>query len=286
MADPTTSPEDHSKHSDVAFGDSVFDPGLFADATRTGNVVSRANSISSTSASSVPNTDDEDSDCRHETSYKNSYKDRRRQAHTRAEQKRRDAIKKGYNDLQSVVPTCLQSEFAVGAQKISKATILQKTIEYIKFLHKEKKKQDEDVSRLRKEVTALKIMKTLSTVISGLQAATFFTRSLWGDAADLCIFFSNGRKGALEGKRNYEQILKTYQTHPQQGEDQVSDQVKFNIFQSIMDSLFYSFSSSVSVNSFQELSASVINWIEEHCKPLMLKEFVVGVLQQINGQLY
>ncbi|XP_061557036.1 max-like protein X [Phycodurus eques] len=245
MADPTTSPEDHSKHSDVAFSDGVFDPGLFSDASRTGNVVSRANSISSTSASSVPNTDDEDSDCRHETSYKNSYKDRRRQAHTQAEQKRRDAIKKGYDDLQSVVPTCLQSEFAVGAQKISKATILQKTIEYIKFLHKEKKKQEEEVSRLRKEVTALKIMKT-----------------------------------------NYEQIVKAYQSHPQQGEDQVSDQIKFNIFQSIMDSLFYSFSSSVSVNSFQELSASVINWIEEHCKPLMLKEFVIGVLRQINGQVY
>ncbi|KAM9784805.1 max-like protein X isoform 1-T1 [Syngnathus typhle] len=250
MADPTTSPENHAKpgdavqHSDVAFADGVFDPILFADASRTGNLVSRANSISS-SASSVPNTDDEDSDCRHETLYKTSCKDRRRQAHTQAEQKRRDAIKKGYDDLQSVVPTCLQSEFAVGAQKISKATILQKTIEYIKFLHKEKKKQEEEVSRLRKEVTALKIMKT-----------------------------------------NYEQIVKAYQNHPQQGADQVSDQIKFNIFQSIMDSLFYTFSSSVSVNSFQELSASVINWIEEHCKPLMLKEFVVSVLRQVNGQLY
>lgn len=38
-------------------------------------------------------TDDEDSDYRHETSYKDSFKDRRRQAHTQAEQKRRDAIK-------------------------------------------------------------------------------------------------------------------------------------------------------------------------------------------------
>ncbi|XP_077475419.1 max-like protein X isoform X2 [Stigmatopora argus] len=245
MADPTTSPEDHGKHSEIPFGDGVFDPAYFPEASRSGGAVSRANSISSTSASSVPNTDDEDSDCRHETPYKNSYKDRRRQAHTQAEQKRRDAIKKGYDDLQSVVPTCLQSEFTVGTQKISKATILQKTVEYIKFLHKEKKKQEEEVSRLRKEVTALKIMKT-----------------------------------------NYEQIVKAYQTHPQQGEDQVSDQIKFTIFQSIMDSLFFSFSSSVSVNSFQELSASVINWIEEHCKPLKLKEFVISVLRQINGQLY
>lgn len=33
-------------------------------------------------------------------------------------------------------------------------------IDYIHFLHKEKKKQEEEVSLLRKEVMALKIMKT------------------------------------------------------------------------------------------------------------------------------
>ena len=32
-------------------------------------------------------------------------------------------------------------------------------IDYIQFLHKEKKKQEEEVSMLRKDVTALKIMK-------------------------------------------------------------------------------------------------------------------------------
>lgn len=67
--------------------------------------------------------------------------------------------------------------------------------------------------------------------------------------------------------RNYEHIVKAHQNNPQQGENQVSDQIKFNIFQSIMDSLFQSFSNSVSVNSFQELSACVFSWIEEHCKP-------------------
>ncbi|CAL1587720.1 unnamed protein product [Knipowitschia caucasica] len=245
MADPTTPPEDHWK-TDGGFSDGGFDHSFFAETTRKDSLVSRANSIGSTSASSVPNTDDEDSDYRHETSYKDSYKDRRRQAHTQAEQKRRDAIKKGYDDLQNIVPTCQpQSEFAAGAQKISKATILQKTIDYIHFLHKEKKKQEEEVSTLRKEVMALKIMKT-----------------------------------------NYEHIVKAHQNNPQQGQDQVSDQVKFNIFQNIMDCLFQSFNSSVSVSSFQELSACVFSWIEEHCKPQTLREFVVSVLRQLNGQLY
>ncbi|XP_048847730.1 max-like protein X [Brienomyrus brachyistius] len=243
MTEQSASPEDSwNKQADGAFSDNGFDHNFFAESARKGSVVSRANSIGSTSASSVPNTDDEDSDYRHEP----SYKDRRRQAHTQAEQKRRDAIKKGYDDLQSIVPTCQQqSEFAVGTQKISKATVLQKTIDYIQFLHKEKKKQEEEVSTLRKEVMALKIMKT-----------------------------------------NYEHIVQAHQNNPQQGNEQVSDQVKFSVFQNIMDSLFQTFSTSVSFSSFQELSACVFSWIEEHCKPQTLREFVVGVLQQINSHSY
>lgn len=67
--------------------------------------------------------------------------------------------------------------------------------------------------------------------------------------------------------RNYEQIVKAHQDNPHEGEDQVSDQVKFNVFQGIMDSLFQSFNASISVASFQELSACVFSWIEEHCEP-------------------
>ncbi|XP_035951382.2 max-like protein X isoform X1 [Halichoerus grypus] len=229
---------------EYAYSDNSLDPGLFVESTRKGSVVSRANSIGSTSASSVPNTDDEDSDY-HQESYKESYKDRRRRAHTQAEQKRRDAIKRGYDDLQTIVPTCQQQDFSIGSQKLSKAIVLQKTIDYIQFLHKEKKKQEEEVSMLRKDVTALKIMKV-----------------------------------------NYEQIVKAHQDNPHEGEDQVSDQVKFNVFQGIMDSLFQSFNASISVASFQELSACVFSWIEEHCKPQTLREIVIGVLHQLKNQLY
>ncbi|CAJ0967814.1 unnamed protein product [Ranitomeya imitator] len=172
-----------------------------------------------------PISDDEDSDYRQE-SIKDAYKDRRRRAHTQAEQKRRDAIKKGYDDLQTIVPTCQQQDCSIGSQKLSKAVVLQKTIDYIQFLHKEKKKQEEEVSTLRKEVMALKIMKS-----------------------------------------NYEQIVKAHQNNPHEGTDQVPDQVKFSVFQGIMDSLFQTFNASISVNSFQELSACVFSWIEEHCKP-------------------
>lgn len=73
--------------------------------------------------------------------------------------------------------------------------------------------------------------------------------------------------GRLVCFRNYEQIVKAHQDNPNEGKDQVSDEVKFNVFQGIMDSLFQSFNTSISVTNFQELSACVFSWIEEHCKP-------------------
>ena len=73
-------------------------------------------------------TEDDDSD--HKGSGSLSYKERRREAHTQAEQKRRDAIKKGYDSLQHLVPTCQQTDSST-SYKLSKATVLQKSIDYI-----------------------------------------------------------------------------------------------------------------------------------------------------------
>lgn len=64
-----------------------------------------------------------------------SYKERRREAHTQAEQKRRNAINKGYDSLQDLVPTCQNTEQGQG-YKISKATVLQKSIDYIQVKKK------------------------------------------------------------------------------------------------------------------------------------------------------
>lgn len=117
---------------------------------------SRSSSTGSlhTLSSSAPNTDDEDSDNKNSTI---SYKERRREAHTQAEQKRRDAIKKGYDSLQDLVPTCQQTDSS--GYKLSKATVLQKSIDYIQFLLQQKKKQEEERNALRKEVVALRIMQ-------------------------------------------------------------------------------------------------------------------------------
>merc|ERR1719293_388511 len=97
-------------------------------------------------------TDDDDSDSKNSQ----SYKERRREAHTAAEQKRRDAIKKGYDALQELVPTCQQTD--ASGHKVSKAVVLQKSIDYIQYLATQKKNQEADLNSLRKEVVALQIM--------------------------------------------------------------------------------------------------------------------------------
>ncbi|CAG5119745.1 unnamed protein product, partial [Candidula unifasciata] len=94
---------------------------------------------------------------------------------------------KGYDELQSIVPTCQQQD-SLGSQKISKATVLQRSIDYMQFLSTQKKKQEEELESLRKEVMALKIMKA-----------------------------------------NYEHIVKTHQSSPSHGQNQVSDEVKFQV---------------------------------------------------------
>nr|CAG4645227.1 EOG090X0H9E [Leptodora kindtii] len=182
-----------------------------------------------------PVLDEDDSDSKSTR----SYKERRREAHTQAEQKRRDAIKKGYGSLQELVPTC-QSQDPVCGYKLSKATVLQRSIDYIQFLQQQKKKQEDELLALRKEVVALQIMKS-----------------------------------------NYDQILKANEMQQGQSGNQVPEEVKFHLFQTIMENLFQSFDSIVSVTSFAELSSCVFSWVEEHCKPQTMRNLVTNILQKL-----
>ena len=56
------------------------------------------------------------------------------------------------------MPTCQQNDSASG-YKLSKALILQKSIDYIGYLNLQKKKQEEESAALQKEVAALRIIQ-------------------------------------------------------------------------------------------------------------------------------
>jgi len=165
-----------------------------------------------------------------------SYKERRREAHTQAEQKRRDAIKKGYDGLQELVPTCQQND--ASGYKLSKATVLQKSIDYVGYLKQQKIKQEEERAAMMKEVKALRILQ-----------------------------------------RNYEHMLQHQQTSNQQTEA-LSDDVKFQVFQSIMNEMFSSFER-LPMSDFDELVNSVCEWLEENFKSQFMKEIVQRSLNQI-----
>ena len=183
------------------------------------------------------------------------YKERRREAHTQAEQKRRDAIKKGYEDLQYLVPSCQQQD-SISSYKLSKATILQRSIEHIQVLQKAKQKHEVDLKTLRKEVCALEIMKNnYEQMLKQHQVTTL--------------------------QYQQQQQQQQQQHGQQQHVNQVSEKVKFEIFKAFCDNLFASFDRFVSFDDFRQLSASVFNWLEEHGKPQTLRDMCLAILRQI-----
>ncbi len=242
--------------------------------SRTGSTGSLTSTLNAMSTSDNQNnqqpvggggmSDDEDSDGRSNSAL--SYKERRREAHTQAEQKRRDAIKKGYEYLQDLVPTVAAAAGggddsgspgggssgaspAVNA-KASKAVVLQKAIDYIQYIEGQKKKQENEINARQKELVALQIMRD-----------------------------------------NYEQLVKAHQSSTLGGEAGselagevpfVPSEVKFKVFQLLMDSLFMSFNEKVSMSNFQELSRCVISWLEEQCTPHMLQDLMLSILEKVK----
>lgn len=185
-----------------------------------------------------PTSEDDDSDQK-----SLSYRERRREAHTQAEQKRRDAIKRGYEDLQHLVPKCQQQD-SVSSYKLSKASILQRSIDYIQSLQNQTKALDERRQSLNKEMIALQIMKqNYENIVKNQQ-----------------------------------------HTQPGQSATQVSDEIRLKVFEALCDQLFVSFDESVSTSNFTELSAGVFSWLEETCKPQTLKQITGQVLEQLERQ--
>ncbi|XP_034662397.1 max-like protein X [Drosophila subobscura] len=210
---------------------------------------SRCSSAGSTHTpnSSAHNSDDDDDsggDARHSTAANSSlsYKERRREAHTQAEQKRRDAIKKGYDSLQELVPRCQPNDSS--GYKLSKALILQKSIEYIGYLNQQKVKQEDEGSALQKEVTALRIIK-------------------------------NG----------YENMLQHQQANPGPEEARLTDEAKFQVFQAILEEMFDTFQH-IPMDNFKQLTTGIIPWLEEHCKPHILRNILSRTLQQMAQEAH
>ena len=64
----------------------------------------------------------------------------------------------------------------------------------------------------------------------------------------------------------------------------IPSELKFRVFQMLMDSLFVSFNDKVGMNSFPELSRCVISWLEESCTPYALQDLMLQILEQVKKE--
>ena len=212
--------------------------------------------ISSRSSSAHNSEDGHTSDSEENRSNSSlSYKERRREAHTQAEQKRRDAIKKGYDGLQELVPTCQQNDSS--GYKLSKATVLQKSIDYVGYLKQQKLKQEEERAAMLKEVKALRILqKNYEHMLQHQQTSNLQTEALSDDVKFQVVSF------------------------PSSSECFTKSHTFFLQFQSIMNEMFLSFEK-LPMNDFDELVNSVCEWLEENFKSQFMKEIAQRSLNNI-----
>lgn len=82
-------------------------------------------------------------------------------------------------------------------------------------------------------------------------------------------------------QKNYEHMLQNQQASNQQMEA-VSDDVKFQVFQAIMDEMFLSFEK-LPMNDFTELVNSVCEWLESNFSSQYIKQIAQQSLSEINA---
>ncbi|KAL8198706.1 UNVERIFIED_CONTAM: hypothetical protein K2H54_021225, partial [Gekko kuhli] len=174
----------------------------------------------------------------------------RRITHISAEQKRRFNIKLGFDTLHSLVST-LSSQPSL---KVSKATTLQKTAEYICKLQQERVTLQDEAQRLRDQIEELN--GTINLCQQQLPATGVpITRQRFDQMRDM--FDQYVRSCTLQ---NW----------------------KFWVFSIIMRPLFESFNGMVSTSSMDSLSQTSLAWLDQYCSLPALRPAVLSSLRQLS----
>ncbi|XP_066492590.1 carbohydrate-responsive element-binding protein [Tiliqua scincoides] len=174
----------------------------------------------------------------------------RRITHISAEQKRRFNIKLGFDTLHSLVSTLS----AQPSLKVSKATTLQKTAEYICKLQQERVALQEEAQRLRDQIEELNI--TINLCQQQLPATGVpITRQRFAQMREM--FDEYVRACTLQ---NW----------------------KFWVFSILIRPLFESFNGMVSTTSMESLSQTSLAWLDEYCSLPALRPTVLSSLRQLS----
>ncbi|XP_032070797.1 carbohydrate-responsive element-binding protein isoform X2 [Thamnophis elegans] len=174
----------------------------------------------------------------------------RRIIHISAEQKRRFNIKLGFDTLHGLVSTLS----AQPSLKISKATTLQKTAEYICKLQQERATLQDETQRLRDQIEELNVSINLcqqqlpDTGVPITRQRFDQMRHMFDEYVRLCTL------------QNW----------------------KFWVFSIIMRPLFESFNGMVSTSSLESLGQTSLAWLEQYCSLPALRPTVLSSLRQLS----
>ncbi|NXL92702.1 MLXPL protein, partial [Alectura lathami] len=157
----------------------------------------------------------------------------RRITHISAEQKRRFNIKLGFDTLHSLVST-LSAQPSI---KVSKATTLQKTAEYICKLQQERAALQDEAQRLREQI------EELNSSINLCQEQLPAT-------------------GVPITRQRFDQMRSMFDEYVRSSTLQ---NWKFWIFSIIIRPLFESFNGMVSTASMESLTQTSLAWLDQHC---------------------
>ncbi|XP_034033432.1 carbohydrate-responsive element-binding protein-like isoform X2 [Thalassophryne amazonica] len=180
----------------------------------------------------------------------NKQTDTRRITHISAEQKRRFNIKLGFDTLHNLVTT-LSSQPSI---KISKATTLQKTAEYISKMQQERAQLHEEAQRLREEI------KSLNSSINVCQQQLPAT-------------------GVPITRQRFDHMRQRFRDYVQA---QTLQNWKFWIFSIIIEPLFESYNGMVSTASVEDLCRSTLSWLDQHCSLPALRPMVLSSLRLLS----
>ncbi|XP_049643805.1 carbohydrate-responsive element-binding protein [Suncus etruscus] len=174
----------------------------------------------------------------------------RRITHISAEQKRRFNIKLGFDTLHGLVTTLS----AQPSLKVSKATTLQKTAEYISMLQQERATLQEEAQKLREQIEELN--SAINLCQQQLPATGVpITHQRFDQMRDM-----------------FDDYVRTRTLH----------NWKFWVFSILIRPLFESFNGMVSTASLHSLRQTALAWLDQYCSLPALRPTVLNSLRQLS----
>ncbi|XP_067561994.1 carbohydrate-responsive element-binding protein isoform X3 [Pseudorca crassidens] len=201
----------------------------------------------------------------------------RRITHISAEQKRRFNIKLGFDTLHGLVST-LSTQPNL---KMSKATTLQKTAEYIAMLQQERAAKQEEAQQLRDQIEALNAaIKWVGGALQALgQGACCLTpRPDLPRAPSLCQQQLPATGVPITHQR-FDQMRDMFDDYVR---TRTLHNWKFWVFSILIRPLFESFNGMVSTASLQSLRQTSLAWLDQYCSLPALRPTVLNSLRQLS----